>query len=188
MKLVDVWELRRNIETKERLLADIQMSQAELQETLEQVRKQRVAIQDLGTPIIDIWEHVLTLPLIGFIDTQRALNMTQTLLHRIVSSGARCVIVDMTGIEIMDTMTAGHIIRMLRAAETLGAYCVVTGIGPELALTLTELGIDFGRMRMLRSLRDGLRACLVHLEGEQMTEPGQGGVSERMASPPRRRR
>jgi rsbT co-antagonist protein RsbR len=155
--------LQGNVESKERVLADLQLSQAELEETLEKVRQQQMAIQDLGTPIIDLWDDIITLPIIGFIDSQRAMVMTEKLLQRIVSAGARCVIVDLTGVDTVDSMTANHLVKMTRAAHLLGSYCVVTGIGPEIAQTLIDLGVELGGVVTLRTLKEGLRACFAHL-------------------------
>ncbi|MBK8714384.1 MAG: STAS domain-containing protein [Deltaproteobacteria bacterium] len=119
-----------------------------------------MTISALSTPIIDVWEGVVTLPLVGVIDTQRAVEMTERLLARIVESGARAVIIDLTGVEVVDTATADHLVRLTRAAGLLGARCFVTGIGPNIARTLVGMGVDLGGVRTMRTLKEALRACI----------------------------
>jgi rsbT co-antagonist protein RsbR len=124
------------------------------------VEQQRLTISALSTPIIDVWDGVVTLPLVGVIDTQRAVDMTERLLARIVESGARAVIIDLTGVEVVDTATADHLVRLTRAAGLLGARCLVTGIGPSIARTLVGMGVDLGGVRTMRTLKEALRACI----------------------------
>jgi rsbT co-antagonist protein RsbR len=144
----------------ERALAEMEASRNELQGKLMMIEQQRLTIRELSTPILDLWEGVLTLPVVGVIDTQRAVEMTERLLGRVVETGARWVILDITGVEIVDTSTADHLVRLTRAAGLLGTRCIVTGIGPNVARTLVAMGVDLGGVRTLRTLRDGLRACL----------------------------
>ena len=118
--------------------------------------------------MIDIWEDVVTLPIVGTFDTERALEMTERLLQRIVSRSARCVIIDLTGVDVVDSMTADHLIRMTKAAQLLGTFCVVTGIGPDVARTLVDLGVDLGNLTTVRNLKEGLRACLSYLDYQRM--------------------
>lgn len=146
------------------------------QERLATIERQRAAIAELSTPIIDIWDDVLTLPIVGIVDTQRSVDMTEKLLSRISEKRARCVIVDLTGVEMVDTMTADHLIKMIRAAQMLGSTCVVTGISPAIAQTLVELNVDLGGVRTLRSLKEGLRACIKELDRD-----GPGALGGRKA-------
>lgn len=138
-------------------LSELADAKGALQRAVEQ---QRMTISALSTPIIDVWDGVVTLPLVGVIDTQRALEMTERLLARIVQTGARAVIIDLTGVEIVDTATADHLARLTRAAELLGARCIVTGIGPHIARTLVGMGVELGRVRTLRTLKEALRVCI----------------------------
>jgi rsbT co-antagonist protein RsbR len=150
---------RENEEAMERLEA----GHRELQEKLTTIEQQRMAIRDLSTPIIELWEDILTLPIVGVVDTQRSVEMTERLLHRIVQGKARCVIIDITGVEVVDTMTANHFIKMVNAARLLGAYCVVTGISPLIAQTLVQIGVDLREVKTLSSLKEGLRECFMYL-------------------------
>ena len=145
----------------------IEKSKKDLEEKLETIEAQRLAIRDLSTPIIELWEDILTLPIVGVVDTQRSVEMTQRLLHRIVESRARCVIIDITGVEVVDTMTANHFIKMVASARLLGAYCVVTGISPNIAQTLSQIGVSFQDVPTLRSLKEGLRECFVYLRARR---------------------
>lgn len=128
------------------------------QERIELIGRQQLTITLLSTPIIDVWEGVLALPIVGAIDARRAQEMTIELLGRIHGERARCVIVDVTGVAEIDSQTAEHLARMIDAAEMLGAYCVLTGIQPSVAQTLVELNIEI-TVPTRRTLRDGLRAC-----------------------------
>ena len=96
-------------------------------------------------------------------DAQRAQEMTEKLLDRVRQSRSRCIIVDITGVDVVDTNTANAVLKMTRAARLLGAFCVVTGIRPEIARTLIQLGVEMEGLRTLRTLKDGLRECFAYL-------------------------
>ena len=125
---------------------------------------QQAAIRELSTPIIEVWAGVLCLPVVGIVDSQRSAEMTETLLETIVAKQARMAIVDITGIDVMDTKTADHFIKMARAVRLLGAECIVSGINPGIAQTLTHIGVDLTGVRTLRSLRDALQLYLRETE------------------------
>ncbi|QSQ27708.1 STAS domain-containing protein [Pyxidicoccus parkwayensis] len=160
---VFVRELATTRKDHEEALNRLATSHRELEEKLSTIDRQREAIRDLSTPIIELWEDILTLPIVGVVDTQRSVEMTERLLHRIVQVKARCVIIDITGVEVVDTMTANHFIKMVNAARLLGAYCVVTGISPLIAQTLVQIGVDLREVKTLSSLKEGLRDCFLHL-------------------------
>ncbi|MCU0656345.1 MAG: STAS domain-containing protein [Polyangiaceae bacterium] len=130
--------------------------QRDLEEKLRTIEQQRLAIRELSTPIIEVWSGVLCLPVVGVMDTTRSAEMTETLLNAIASTRARCVIVDITGIEVMDTATADHFLRMARAIRLLGAECVLTGIKPGIAQTIVQMGVDLNGVVTRRTLRDAL--------------------------------
>ena len=131
---------------------------------LDVIERQRAAIADLSVPILDVWDDIVALPVVGMVDTQRSVEMTERLLRRLAGGGARCVIVDLTGVDVVDTSTADHLIRMIRAAQLLGSFCVITGISAKIALTLGQLDVDMRRVLTLRNLKEGLWACFQHLE------------------------
>jgi len=128
----------------------------ELEGHLEVIEKQRAAIQELSTPIIELWEGVLCLPVVGVLDTVRSTEMTGVLLQAIVDQKARYAIIDITGIEVMDTRTVDHFMRMARAVRLLGAECALTGINPHIAQTVVQMGLDLTDIVTHRSLRDAL--------------------------------
>ncbi len=141
-------------------LAAAEAARDELEQRLGTIEEQRLTIAELSIPIIDAWDGVLTLPVVGAIDTQRAADMTDQLLLRVAETRAHSVILDLTGVEVIDTGSAAHLVRLIRATGLLGARCVLTGIGPQVARTMASLGLDLGGVRTLRNLKDGLRLCI----------------------------
>lgn len=141
-------------------LAESEAARDELERRLGTIEDQRRTIEELSIPIIDAWDGVLTLPIVGTIDTQRAASMSDQLLMRVAETRAHSVILDLTGVEVIDTGTAAHLVKLIRATELLGTRCVLTGIGPQVATTMAALGLDLGGVRTLRTLKDGLRLCI----------------------------
>jgi rsbT co-antagonist protein RsbR len=139
--------------------------QKELEEKLATIAVQREAIRELSTPIIEVWVGVLCLPVVGVMDSSRSAQMMESLLGAIVEKKASCAIIDITGIQIMDTATADHFLRMARAVRLLGAQCMLTGINPGIALTMQTMGVDLRDVLTLRSLRDALRFYLSNADG-----------------------
>lgn len=134
-----------------------------VRELEELARRQRQAITELSTPIMEVWDDVLVVPIIGMVDTERSIDIMERVLASIAMQGARCLIIDITGVDTVDTRTADYLIKIVEAAKLLGAFCVVTGIGPGVAQTLVALGVDLSQVATLRNLKQGLRACLRHL-------------------------
>jgi rsbT co-antagonist protein RsbR len=134
----------------------------ELEEKLATIEQQRSAIRELSTPIMEVWEGILCLPIVGIIDSTRSADMTDALLQAVVTTRARCVILDITGIEAMDTHTADHFIRMVKAVRLLGAECVLTGINPHIAQTVIHMGLNMAGVVSHRSLRDALQQFIGH--------------------------
>jgi rsbT co-antagonist protein RsbR len=128
----------------------------ELEEKLATIELQRAAIRELSTPIMEVWRGVLCLPIIGVMDSERSAEMTQTLLMAVVAKRASYIIVDITGIEMMDTATVDHFIRMARSVHFLGAECVLTGVNPTIAMTIVQMGVELGDVTSFRSLRAAL--------------------------------
>jgi len=152
--------------------ANSERYQKELQERLETIEKQRTAIQELSTPVIEVWDGVLCLPVVGVMDTSRGAQMTETLLHEVVERKARCTIIDVTGIEVMDTATVDHFLRMAKAVRLLGAECILTGVSPGIAQTIVHMGIDLSGLRTHRSLRDALGRWVRRQQSATARRPG----------------
>jgi len=132
----------------------------ELEEKIATIEQQRTAIRELSTPIIEVWDGILCLPIVGIMDSTRSADMTDALLREVVASRARCTIIDITGIEVMDTRTADHFIRMVKAVRLLGAECVLTGINPQIAQTIVHMGVDMEGVVTHRTLRDALQSFI----------------------------
>jgi len=132
----------------------------ELREKLELIERQSATIRSLATPIIQVWDEVLCLPVIGTVDSARTADMMQGLLEAIVREQARYAIVDLTGVEVVDTSTADHLIQLFRAAKVLGVDGILCGIRPAVAQTVVALGLELGSVRTMRSLRDALKWCI----------------------------
>jgi anti-anti-sigma regulatory factor len=121
-------------------------------------------VRQLQTPILQLWDDVLALPVIGMVDSRRSQQMMETLLAEIVENRCKYVIIDITGVEIVDTRTADHFVKVMKSAELLGTRCVMTGIRPAVAQTLVELGVDLSSIKTLRNLQEGLRDCLQDMD------------------------
>jgi len=128
----------------------------ELDDRLATIEQQRSAIRSLSTPVIEVWRGVLCLPVVGVMDTARSAEMTSALLQAIVEKGSRYAIIDITGIDVMDTRTVDHFIRMAKAIRLLGAECALTGLNPHIAQTVVHMGLDLSDIVTHRSLRDAL--------------------------------
>jgi rsbT co-antagonist protein RsbR len=115
---------------------------------------------------MEIWDDVLALPVVGVVDTHRSLEIMSHLLESIVSHQARCVIIDVTGVEVVDTKTADYLLKVVRAAALLGSRCVLTGLNPGIAQTLVEIGADLSEVRTLRNMKEGLKDCIRYLRDE----------------------
>lgn len=146
-------EAQRQAQEKERALA-------ELDQKLEIIERQRFAIQELSTPVLQLWDNVLAMPIIGVVDTRRSADIMERLLAEISNKQSRFVILDITGVEVVDTKTADHFVKVIRAAELLGTSCILTGIRPAVAQTLVEIGVDLSAIKTLRNLKEGLKECL----------------------------
>jgi rsbT co-antagonist protein RsbR len=146
--------------------------QRQLEDRLAMIEKQRIAIRELSTPIIEVWDRVICLPVIGVVDSARGAEMTERLLHAVTERRAKRVIVDVTGIDVMDTRTVDHFIRMARAVELLGADCVLTGLSPALAQTIVALGVEIRGIRTFQTLREAIRNFATRVDGAN----GRGGV------------
>jgi rsbT co-antagonist protein RsbR len=118
------------------------------------------ASRAIATPIIEVWDGVLCLPVIGTVDSARSAELMQRLLDSIVKEHARYAIVDLTGVELVDTSTADHLIQLFRAARVLGVESVLCGIRPAVAQTIVGLGLDLGSVHTTRSLREALKWCI----------------------------
>ena len=121
------------------------------------VARLRQAVDALSTPLLEISEQVLALPIVGELDERRASLTTERLLEEVVRRRCRGVIIDITGVEAIDLAAAQHLLQMIRAVELLGAQCVVSGVGPAVAQALVDTGVELKRLRTSRVLRTALQ-------------------------------
>jgi rsbT co-antagonist protein RsbR len=132
----------------------------ELAAKLVKIEQQEAAIRELSTPVIEVWDDVLVLPIVGILDTKRSVELMNNLLQSIVRTQSKNIIIDITGVEVVDTKTADYLLKVVRAARLLGARCVLTGLGPAVAQTLVDIGADLTEVTTLRNLKEGLKHCL----------------------------
>ena len=132
---------------------------------------QQAAMTALSTPVVEVWDGILALPLVGTIDTGRARQITQALLRTIRDTQARIVILDITGVPLVDTKVANHLMKTVRAARLLGARGIVVGISPEIADTLVALDVTLDGIDTYFSLRQGLEAAFAML-GARVVQAG----------------
>lgn len=137
---------------------------------------QKTALLELSAPVIPIMEHISVMPLIGTIDTERAKLIMENLLEGVIKHRSEVVLIDITGVPIVDTMVAHHIIQASEAVHLVGSKCILVGIRPEIAQTIVSLGIDLSSFPTRSSLRKGIETALdmtkrkivsVDQEGEQ---------------------
>lgn len=131
-----------------------------LREKLDVIEEQQATIRKMSTPIIQVWDGVLTLPLIGTLSSERASDMMERLLDEISRTRARYVILDLTGVELVDTATADHLLKVIRAVELMGVQGMISGIRPAVAQTVIALGAEMSRIKTFGNLREALRACM----------------------------
>lgn len=131
-----------------------------LRERIAEVERQRRAIVLLSSPIIEVWDGLLTLPVIGAVDTERAQHITESLLQRVTETRCRAVILDLTAVEALDAATAGHLLRIVQALRLLGVQCSLCGIGPQLARTIASLDLDLEGVPTRSLLKEALRQYL----------------------------
>src|SRR5947209_10338239 len=133
---------------------------SERREQEQLVQRQRDEILELSTPVIQVWDKVLVLPVIGTLDSLRAARLTDGLLERIAADQAEVVILDISGVPAIDPDVAQHLLKTVEAARLMGAVSVLSGVRPETAQAIVHLGIELGTLRSRNSLRDALQLAL----------------------------
>src|SRR6185437_13503814 len=115
---------------------------------------------ELSTPVVELWENILALPLIGTLDSERTQVVMESLLQKIVETGATIAIIDITGVPTVDTLVAQHLLKTVAAARLMGADCIISGIRPQIAQTIIHLGIDLSQVITKATLADALAVAL----------------------------
>jgi rsbT co-antagonist protein RsbR len=127
------------------------------------IRHQQEELLELSTPVISLWDGVLALPVIGTLDSERTQMVMESLLQRIVETGASLAIIDITGVPAVDTLVAQHLLKTIGAARLMGAECIISGIRPQIAQTIVHLGVDLGNVTTKAKLSDALQLALARL-------------------------
>ena len=131
------------------------------QKSREQViARQQRELMELSTPVVELWEGILALPLIGTLDSGRTQVVMESLLEKIVETGAAIAIIDITGVPTVDTLVAQHLMKTVAAARLMGADCIISGIRPQIAQTIVHLGVDLSAVTTKASLADAFAIAL----------------------------
>lgn len=170
---VGVEEMRSILLLLSSLFNELTLSvfQAYLEEKESTINAQQEELRETATPITEIWDGVLTLPIIGTLDSSRTMLMMEALLNRIASDRASAVVMDVTGVRSINSQVSHHLIQMVRAIQLMGADAILTGIRPEIARALTSLNIDLGNVTTRASLSDGLKEAFRRLGVHVVTKP-----------------
>ena len=126
----------------------------------EVISRQQHELLELSTPVVQLWEGILALPLIGTLDSARTQVVMESLLQAIVRTGAGLAIIDITGVPTVDTLVAQHLLKTVAAARLMGADCIISGIRPQIAQTIVHLGIDLSAVATKASLADAFGLAL----------------------------
>lgn len=122
----------------------------------EKIGDQARSILEMSTPVTSLWEDILMLPVVGIVDSRRAHDIMRSVLTRIAETRAQVFIMDISGVSVMDTAVANHLIKVTKATRLMGCECLLSGLSPAIAQTIVELGIDVGSVQTRATLRDAL--------------------------------
>ena len=140
----------------------------------ELIQRQQREMMELSTPVVQLWENILALPLIGTLDSERTQVVMESLLHKIVETGASIAIIDITGVPTVDTLVAQHLLKTVAAARLMGADCIISGIRPQIAQPIVHLGVNLSDVTTKASLAD---AFAIALKRTQARLPHQLGAA-----------
>lgn len=125
--------------------------------TNEKMLEQSKALVEMSTPVTSLWDGILMLPIVGIIDSKRALDVTARVLETISETQSTCFILDISGVAVMDTAVANYLIKVTQATRLMGCETIISGLSPSIAQTIVNLGIDVGDVRTTSTLHDALR-------------------------------
>jgi len=124
------------------------------------IRRQQEELLELSTPVVNLWDGILALPMIGTLDSARTQIVMESLLQRIVETGAEIAIIDITGVPTVDTLVAQHLLKTVTAIRLMGADCIISGIRPQIAQTIVHLGVELHGVTTKATLADALAIAL----------------------------
>lgn len=128
--------------------------------TSKQILDQRKAILEMATPVTSIWKDILLLPIVGFIDSRRATEIMSNVLEKIAAIRAKVLILDISGVAVVDSAVADHLVKITRAAKLMGCEAIISGLSPAVAQTMVTLGLDVERIQTTNTLQDALEKAL----------------------------
>jgi rsbT co-antagonist protein RsbR len=135
----------------------------------ETLTSQANSLMEMSTPVTQIWSGILLLPIVGIIDSKRARDIMNATLAKIGETQARIFILDISGVGVVDTAVANHLIKITRATRLMGCDCTISGVSPSIAQTIVDLGIDVGRIKTTSTMKDAL-AHAFHRVGMEITQ------------------
>ncbi|TSD99502.1 STAS domain-containing protein [Skermania sp. ID1734] len=141
------------------------------------IRQQQEAIRELSTPVLQVREQLLILPIIGVLDGQRARQLTEQLLRAIRANRAKVVVIDITGVPTIDSTVANHLVQTVDASGLMGASVIITGLSSEIALTLVTIGLDLSKMNAVGDLQGGIEEA-ERLLGYEVSRVGDAAIRE----------
>jgi rsbT co-antagonist protein RsbR len=165
-QVLDVYEPAAN-----RIASTVAISFVQERERI--IRQQQEAIRELSTPVLQVREQLLILPIIGVLDGQRARQLTEQLLGAIRNNRAKVVVIDITGVPTIDSTVANHLVQTVEASGLMGASVIITGLSSEIALTLVTIGLDLSKMNAVGDLQGGIEEA-ERLLGYDVTRSGTG--------------
>jgi rsbT co-antagonist protein RsbR len=124
------------------------------------IDRQSRELLELSTPVVELWDDILALPLVGTLDSERTQIVMESLLQKIVSTGASIAIIDITGVPTVDTLVAQHLLKTVSATRLMGADCIISGIRPQIAQTIVHLGVNLGEVITKATLADAFQVAL----------------------------
>jgi rsbT co-antagonist protein RsbR len=127
------------------------------------ISRQQQELMELSTPVVELWHGVLALPLIGTLDSARTQVVMESLLQAIVDTGSSIAIIDITGVPVVDTLVAQHLLKTVAAARLMGADCIISGIRPQIAQTIVHLGVEINDVITKATLADAFAVALTRL-------------------------
>jgi rsbT co-antagonist protein RsbR len=154
------------LEIVEAARAEAEAARVQLASQLATIEEQRAVIRELSIPVIPIDERTMILPLVGALDSARLQHIQTRALHAMEHSSARCLVLDITGVPVVDSHVAQGILQVVQAASLLGARVLLVGIRPEVAQAVVGLGLELGKLETYRDLQSALRSMATHRVGE----------------------
>jgi rsbT co-antagonist protein RsbR len=140
----------------------------------EVIERQQRELLELSTPVVELWDDVLALPLVGTLDSNRTQIVMESLLQKIVSTGASIAIIDITGVPTVDTLVAQHLLKTVAATRLMGADCIISGIRPQIAQTIVHLGVNLGEVTTKATLADAFLVALKRTGASIQKNAAQG--------------